>query len=491
MGVCRSIASSGGSRRLPAAVVSAARSAARRHFHATAAAHKIVHFNLPDIGEGIAEVEVLGWSVKVGDRVAQFDKLVEVQSDKATVDITSRYDGVVKKIYYDVGQMAPTGMPLVDIEVEGGDDAGDAAAPTAAATATQPAAGAGACPLGGGASDAAVPEGDVRALATPAVRRIAKENNVDVSKVRGTGKDGRVTKEDILKHVESKGASSVAPAAPPAKASKPAPASEPTAPAAAPAKPVVFTSLAEDKKVPIRGLQRAMVKSMSAAWQVPHFGYCDEVCMDQLSAVRSALKPIAEARGLKFSYLPLILKATSLALHAFPELNATVNADVSEVTQRAAHNIGVAMDTPRGLIVPNVKHCEQRTVLEIAQELARLQALGAAGKLSEEDLTGGTFTLSNIGTVGGTYASPVIFTPQVAIGAIGKIVKVPRYASTLPAGHPRQAGKKDADDVVPTNIMTVSWAADHRVLDGASMARFSNLWKQYLEQPTTMLAQLK
>lgn len=216
----------------------------------------------------------------------------------------------------------------------------------------------------------------------------------------------------------------------------------------------------------------------STVQSVPHFGYCDEVSMDQLVHARAALKSAAEARGLKFSFLPFILKATSLALSEFPSLNAHVASDVSEVVHKGSHNIGVAMDTPRGLIVPNIKAVQERSLLDIAAELNRLQTLASAGKLEQADLADGTFTLSNIGAIGGTYASPVLSVPQVAIGALGKISRVPRFV-----------GKTDT--VVASNIMTVSWAADHRVVDGATMARFSNAWKGFLESPVSMLAHLR
>lgn len=329
------------------------------------------------------------------------------------------------------------------------------------------------------------------------MRRIARENGIaDLRVIKGTGKDGRVTKEDVLRHVETGGAktAATAPVSAPAPAPTPAPAAMP-APVAATAipatpVPVVFSgSIPADTVQPVKGLARAMVKSMAAAWTVPHFGYCDEIVMDSLINAREALKPLAAERGIKLSYLPLIVKATSLALAAHPSLNAHVAPDASAVTIKGSHNIGVAMDTPRGLIVPNIKAVQARSVLEIAQELLRLQGLAAAGKLGEEDLSGGTFTLSNIGTIGGTYASPVLFVPQVAIGAIGKIQKVPRYASTLPASHP--AAKAGDATPVPAHIMTVSWAADHRVVDGASMARFSNTWKRMLENPLAMMAEMR
>lgn len=236
-----------------------------------------------------------------------------------------------------------------------------------------------------------------------------------------------------------------------------------------------------------------MVRSMSAAWAAPHFGFSDEVAVDELMRARAALLPGAKAAGLRLSYMPLLLKALSMALTAFPQLNATVSEGATELTHRAAHNIGVAMDSPRGLIVPNIKGVQSLSVYGVARELARLQEAAAAGKLSEADLSHGTFTLSNIGNIGGTYLSPVLFAPQVAIGAIGKIAKQPRYLSTLPPLHQahHHRGDAGADPLVPAHILTVSWVADHRVVDGATLARFSNTWKGYLEAPLTMLADLR
>jgi len=217
-----------------------------------------------------------------------------------------------------------------------------------------------------------------------------------------------------------------------------------------------------------------MVQTMTAANAVPQLGYCEEINMDALVKLRKELKPIAESQGVKLSYMPFILKATSNALKQFPSLNAHVtDADCSEVVYKGAHNIGMAMDTPRGLLVPNVKNVHDKSILEIAQELQRLQELGSAGKLGASDLTGGTFTLSNIGSIGGTYASPIIVLPEVMIGALGKLQVLPRYDENM--------------ELMPTTVMNASWSADHRVVDGASCARFSNLMKQYIETPSTMI----
>ena len=344
------------------------------------------------------QVEVLAWHVKPGDKVAQFDKLLEVQSDKATVEITSRYDGVVRTLHHAVGQMAPTGKPLLDIETEegagGGEDAAAASSTAGAAGAgggrAAPACAAAAAAAAGGGSGA--DNGSLKTLATPAVRRIAREHDLSLSAISGTGKDGRVLKEDILRFVAGGGAAAVAAPAPvPAPAPTPAPALSPAAPVALRAAPLGGAPPA-DVVLPVRGLARAMARAMTTAWEAPHFGYCDEVVVDGLMAVRAALKPAAEAAGLKLSFLPIILKATSLALAAAPGLNGHVSPDASQLTQRGAHNIGVAMDTPRGLIVPNVKGVQGLSILQIAAELARLQALAAAGKLGEADLTDGTFT---------------------------------------------------------------------------------------------------
>jgi len=228
---------------------------------------------------------------------------------------------------------------------------------------------------------------------------------------------------------------------------------------------------------PIRGIRKAMFAQMVAANAVPHFSYCDEVVMDELMAVRQQLKPLAEKYGIpKFTLMPLMIKATSLALAEFPLLNASVAADGATLVKKGAHNIGLAMDTPTGLLVPNVKDVRSKSLLEIAADLQRLQTDASAGKLGVADLKGGTFSLSNIGNLGGTYTGPVINLPEVAIAGLGKARPTPRY---------------DANgNLVKQTIMQVSWSADHRVIDGATMARFSNAWIGYLERPATMLLHL-
>jgi len=233
----------------------------------------------------------------------------------------------------------------------------------------------------------------------------------------------------------------------------------------------------QDRVVPLKGVTKAMYNIMTEALKIPAFGYNDEFDLTQLALLRSKLKKNAEDRGIKLSYMPIILKAASLALHQYPSLNATLDATGDNMTYKASHNLGVAMDTPEGLLVPSIKDVQNLSIIELAQELTRLQVLGAAGRLGPGDLAGVTFSLSNIGAIGGTYAVPVIMPPNVAIGALGKIQTVPRFNA--------------AGEVVKAHIMCVSWSADHRCIDGATVARFSNLMKEYLENPDMFMLALR
>ena len=318
-------------------------------------------------------------------------------------------------------------------------------------------------------------------MAAPAVRRLATEHGVNITEVIGTGKDGRVLKEDIMAYIaprERDEAGSIKkpvkqPIPPEAKSVKSAPS---PAPAITPAK-IIPTISTEDKIVPLKGITKAMNKAMTESLKIPHFGYNDEIDIGRLVDIRSRLKGYMAEQGIKLSYMPFIVKACSLALSEYPKMNSYFDPEKETLTYKADHNIGVAMDTAQGLLVPNIKKVQQLSLFEIAQELNRLQQLGLAGKLGEAELKGGTFALSNIGSIGGTYAKPVIFPPQVAIGAIGKVQVLPRF--------------DDKDNVVKAHLVKISWSADHRVLDGATVARFSNRMKAYLEEPASMVIHLR
>ncbi|GFY40436.1 lipoamide acyltransferase component of branched-chain alpha-keto acid dehydrogenase complex, mitochondrial [Trichonephila inaurata madagascariensis] len=401
--------------------------------------------------------------VKEGDKVNQFDSICEVQSDKASVTITSRFDGYIKKLYYQVDDTAKVGLPLVDIELfeedsSSSDEQVDQVQDQLAAPA--------------GVTQAEFTQLASKVLTTPAVRKIASENNVKLSEVMGTGKDGRILKEDVFAYLEKRKAQET-------HQVHKEPPQMPPPPVTEPRKTIVEASLpvGKDRTEPIKGYKKAMVKTMTRSLAVPCFSYCDEIDVTPLVQTINKLKSIAEEKGIKFSYMPFFIKAASLALMEYPILNASVDEKCENLFYKASHNIGIAMDTTQGLLVPNIKNVQNLNVLQIASELNRLQDLGRRGSLNQNDLSGGTFSLSNIGAIGGTYAKPVILVPEVAIGALGKIQALPRFDPN--------------DQVVKRHIMQVSWTADHRVIDGATICRFSNLWKSYLEDPLTMLVHMR
>lgn len=454
---------------------------------------EVLPFKLSDIGEGIAEVTIKEWYVKPGDHVNQFDSICEVQSDKASVTITSRFDGTIRKLYYDVDDIARVGQPLVDIEAEANIDSNVDAGPSPAedVMAAQqkpkpthaieqplppPPLSPQSSPPQSKASPVPPPQittkqtnSDGKVLTTPAVRKMAMDYNIELGDIPGTGRDGRIVKEDVLNYIERMKAKPTEAPAPTVEVAAPT-----TPPSTQIARPEVVL---EDRTEAIKGIRRAMAKAMTASLTIPHFGYKDEVILNELVRVRNHSKESFQARGMKLSFMPMFMKATSMALLHFPILNSSVDPACENITLKGSHNIGVAMDTQQGLVVPNVKNVQNKSIFDITVELNRLHQLGLAGKLTPEDLIGGTFTLSNIGSIGGTYAKPVIMPPEVAIGAIGRIQEVPKF-------------DKD-DNIYKAYIANVSWSADHRVIEGATMARFSNLWKSYLENPASMMMDLR
>lgn len=434
-------------------------------FHSSSVLYKVVQFNLSDIGEGIREVTVKDWSVKEGDKVSQFDNICVVESDKASVSITSRFDGTVKKLYYDVGDVALVGKPIVDIDV------GDEASVLEESSPPETTIGISnsdqsvqnerrsesssfkvgslndVCINNGGALIGNTINGEYtkRSLATPAVRRIAKEHNISLNDVEATGKDGRVLKEDILRHL-----------------------GEITCTSSKNENDTMF-----DRKIPITGIAKAMVKTMTKANNIPTFGYSDEIDMSNLIKLREDVKEYALAKGINITFMPFFIKALSKALESYPLLNVSVDENCEHIIYKSQHNIGVAMDTNSGLIVPNIKNVQSLSVLEIGVYLKRLIEEGRAQKLGPSDLTGGTITISNIGIIGGTNLRPLILPPEVCILALGRTKLIPAF--------------NEKGEVIKKYILNASWAADHRIIDGVTLAKFNSAWKEYIEHPNYLL----
>ncbi|KAM5442112.1 putative dihydrolipoyllysine-residue (2-methylpropanoyl)transferase [Microsporum ferrugineum] len=446
----------------------------RRRFHSSPVPWGIRSQILKDVGEGITEVQVIQWYVEEGARIEEWKPLCQYQSDKAIDDITSRYEGVIKKLHFQPDDTVPTGMALCDIEVDDAKYPDSAPAPTPAPEAAAPAAETTSADVAAETSaaqvsdtvEAAPPKGKYATFATPAVRGMLKQHNIDISLINGTGAHGRVLKEDVQRYLE--GGQTQTPAA-----------STSTAPASIPGlnTPQVETNQS------LTPIQSQMFKTMTKSLTIPHFLYSDELNIAALSRMRSQLNATAPKDGSqpKLSYLPFIIKAVSLALNQFPILNARVdttsNPAKPSLVMRASHNIGVAMDTPTGLLVPNIKNVQARSILDIAMELARLGEVARAGKLTPADLSGGTITVSNIGTIGGTVVAPVLVPTEVAILGIGKLRKVPVFDAE---------GKVAAGE-----MMNFSWSADHRVIDGATMARMAALVGRMVESPDAMMLNMR
>ena len=400
-------------------------------------------FILPDIGEGIVECEVLEWKVKEGDMISEDQVIADVSTDKAVVEIPSMYSGRITKLYYADGDIAKVHSPLFAIDTD--EEVLDSSEsvpenPEVNETAElklelvrQP-------------SQDTRENQSSKVLTTPAVRKLAREYELDLSMISGTGKNGRVLKEDVhlyLKTLEQASAQQI-------------------------------TAPNKDRTEAIVGVRKIMAKHMSESVStIPHFTFVDEVDVTELIQLRATLKS-TYADQVKITLMPLLIKSLSLSLSQFPIMNSRVDNEFTELTYLGSHNIGMAVDGKNGLLVPNVKDIQKRSILEIAAEVSRLTDAARSGIINIAELRGGTITISNIGAIGGISASPIINSPEVAIVALGKIQDLPRFNSD--------------NQIISRKIMSVSWSGDHRVIDGATIARFNNCWKAYLENPNTMLA---
>jgi 2-oxoisovalerate dehydrogenase E2 component (dihydrolipoyl transacylase) len=408
----------------------------------------IEEFLLPDIGEGIVECELVEWLVSEGDMVVEDQPIADVMTDKALVQIPAMKNGKISKLHYRKGQLARVHAPLFAIEVACETPAVLTAVNTSVEQATST------------VSENVEPAPQGKALASPAVRRMARTLDIDISKVKGTGKNGRVFKEDIERHQSpAQSANSNVQAA-----------TTPTSTSSSVSQSVAVA----DTIVPIKGVRAVMARMMTESVStIPHFTYCEEFDLTELVALRESMKKKYSTDELKLTMMPFFMKSMSLALSQFPDMNSRVNADCTEQTLLSSHNIGMAVDSKVGLLVPNVKDVQDKTILEIAADITRLTTASRSGRVSPADLKGGSITISNIGALGGTVATPIINKPEVAIVALGKLQVLPRFNA--------------AGEVEARKIMQVSWSGDHRVIDGGTIARFCNLWKLYLEQPQEML----
>ncbi|WP_455449171.1 dihydrolipoamide acetyltransferase family protein [Natrinema thermotolerans] len=543
-------------------------------------------FELPDVGEGVAEGELVSWLVEPGDAVTEDQPVAEVETDKALVEVPAPVDGTVRELHVEAGEVVPVGTVIISFDVEGeaprasenaNDDAvseGATEQPESEQTSTsEPVGDPGA--TGADAEDAAPP--DDRVFAPPRVRRMARERGIDLSSVRGSGPGGRITAGDVRAAAggESAGetagsqsqsagatageaASETADSTATGTTGETATESAATATAdssarrhetpgqvesadrdktlAAPAtrriaqeegvdidaiptdeerdgeafvtpeavreyaaaqrqaqeadresleagEPVGTTGadFAEgerERREPFTGVRKTIADAMvESKYSAPHVTHHDEVDVTELVAAREDLKPRAEERGIRLTYMPFIMKAVIAALHEYPEMNAVIDEASEEIVYRDYYNIGVATATDVGLMVPVIEDADRKGLLQLSSEMNEVVQKARDRTISPDELRGSTFTITNIGGIGGEYATPIINYPEAGILAIGEIKRKPRVVTD----------EDGTESIEPRSVMTLSLSFDHRLIDGAVGAQFTNTVMEYLENPHLLL----
>lgn len=408
-------------------------------------------FDLPDVGEGLSEGEIVHWHVREGDAVAADQVIVDVQTDKAVVEIPAPVAGTVKNLGGAVGATLPVGAMLVVIETDVQAPAGaadPAPAPVAAAA--------------GGAATAGDKARRRRVFASPATRKLARELGVDLATVTGTGDGGRITRDDV--------AGAAAATAPAAREADDAPATPP------PATPAPATHEGADRVEPLRGLRRQIAQTMTAAWrEIPHILTFHEIDAANLVAARRSLVDELAPEGVKPSYLPIVMKACAAALRRHPRFNASLDVEAGQIVYRHRVNIGFATATPDGLIVPVVHDADRKPILELAREIELLAEAARTRKVTVDQLRGGTFTISNYGSYGGHFGTPIIRPPEVAILGVGAIRDTVVPVDGAPAVRPS----------LPLAVST-----DHRLNDGEHLGAFADTVGAWLRDPVRLLGYL-
>ncbi|HEY6368225.1 MAG TPA: dihydrolipoamide acetyltransferase family protein [Candidatus Binatia bacterium] len=394
-------------------------------------------FKFPDVGEGIAEAEIIRWLVKEGDAVKEDQDLLEVETDKAILTLNSPYTGKITKLHGKEGDIIKVGDVLTTFDAGGKEATLVEAEKRDSGTVV------------GSLSDNEVVEVIRPVQATPAVRALAKETGIDLAKVTGTGPGGRITKEDVERAA--------------AKTSQQA--------------NVEADAYGSVEKVPLRGIRRTVAKRMAeASKHVAEVTIWEDADITELEQVRAKEQRVAEEKGVKLTYLPFLIKAVIPALKAHPYFNASLDEAAEAIILKKYFNIGIAVDTSDGLIVFVIKNADEKNILDLAREIATLAEKARLRKIDLHELKGSTFTITNYGVVGASYGTPIINHPEVAIVGLGKIEDRPVVRS---------------GQIAIRKIMPLSLAFDHRVIDGVEAGRFLGVVIQHLEDPNLMLIEGK
>ncbi len=466
-------------------------------------------FLLPDLGEGIHEAQVLNLKIKEGDTVKEDQMIMEVETDKAAVEIPVPFSGVVSKLYVQQGQTVKVGQPLIAVD-GGGAPAPSKASPPAAAPSRPAAAVRAVAPrptpprapapqpparpihaqIGESvaaprpapaparvAAEAPARRGNTPIPAAPAIRRLAREMNVDLAEVHGTGPGGRIVREDLERYrIAGPTGTGVGPArSEPAPMPRSAPtASDDGARPSAPSDALPdFSQWGSIRREPITQIRKTIARQMVRSYTtIPHVTHCDTADVTDLESFRKQHGEVFNEKGTKLTLTTFIVKAVAGALQQFPQLNCSFDDQANEIIYKEYVHIGIAVDTPRGLVVPVIRDCDRKSLLRITKDLNDVAERARAAKFDIAELRGGTFTITNVGPLGGTFVTPMINYPEVAILGLGRMS--------------RQAVVRN-DQIVPRMILPLSLSFDHRVIDGADAARFTRAIIGYLENPLNLL----
>ena len=415
-------------------------------------------FALPPVGEGLIEVELVRWMVQPKEAVRRGQSLVEVMSDKATMEVSADFTGTITETIAEAGSKIQVGQVLLNYTPEG--EATEEVHPAIP----------GRMPIirgelsgllqsTNGKHDAiAAPvkqlASAVQHPAAPSVRHMARKLGLDLAQVKGTGPAGRILHDDLAKHIQTLAARD---ATPPIQTAR-----------------ILFDTGTPGTRMKLTGLRRKIAEHMTASkHNIPHYSYIDECDLGDLVRIRGQLKDKFAKAGVKLTYLPFFVKAVARAMKEIPIVNATFDTASQELTMHDTYNIGIAVATPTGLIVPVLKDADKKDIAAIATEIDRLGSDARAGKAKLDDLKGGSFTLTSVGNIGGLISTPIINAPEVGIMGIGKIVTRPVYDKE--------------GEIVPAEMVYLSFSFDHRVVDGAVGATFANSVIHQMQHPAALL----
>jgi 2-oxoisovalerate dehydrogenase E2 component (dihydrolipoyl transacylase) len=411
-----------------------------------------MEFRLPELGEGVYEAELVSWLVKPGEVVKRGQNLIEVLTDKATMEVPSPFAGKITDLLAEPGQRIKVG----DVVLNYGAGASEPSETTSRSAAKPPpaarqaaAVAPSAAPARSGAVVGNGPAGAVKAA--PSVRYMARKLGVDLARVRGTGPQGRILIEDLSSFLTV-----------PDAGKRPSPPEE---------RPDYGTP---GTRIKLQGVRRKIAERMvHSKHTIPHYTYVDECDATDLVRVRENLRDVSQRTGVKVTYLAFFIKAVVAGLKQVPIVNASLDDAAGEIVLHDHYNVGIAVATPAGLIVPVIHDADRKDLIQIARDVEHLSAQARGGKIRLEDLRGGTFTITSIGNIGGLFSAPVINHPEVGILGVGKITKRPVYDA--------------AGNIRPADLLYLSFAFDHRVVDGAVGAAFGNAVIQQLQHPAALL----